>query len=190
MKFILIRHAQSAPSSDSHQSVWGLTAKGQASCQDLADYLAELKTASIYSSPEQKSVLTAKLTTSHLNIVHQIQEGLQEQNNDGVGWFESADDFKAAVQKLFEQPKEAVFGPETAAEAANRFGGTLQTIAQKHKDSDVVAIITHGRVMTSFLQARNAIPEGAVPFWRSLTFPDCVTISWPQVIIISRQSFS
>ena len=190
MKFILIRHAQSAPNAHSHQSEWGLTAAGEASCKELASYLASQKSTHIYSSPEHKTILTSKITAAHLGIDYQVQEGLQEQNNDGMGWFDTADNFKAAVQKLFEHPTKQVFGPETALEAADRFKKALQTIAEQHSKDDVIAIITHGRVMTSFLQADRAVPEGAVPFWRSLTFPDCATITWPKVDIIGRQSFA
>ena len=188
--FILIRHAQSEPVPNLHQSQWGLTAAGEASCKELASYLASQKTTHIYSSPEHKTILTSKITAAHLGIDYQVQEGLQEQNNDGMGWFETADDFKAAVQKLFEHPTKQVFGPETALGAADRFKNALHTIAEQHSDDNVIAIVTHGRVMTSFLQAEGAVPEGVVPFWRSLTFPDCTTISWPKVAIIGRQSFA
>lgn len=189
MKFILIRHAQSAPNAHSHQSEWGLTAAGEASCHELAHYLKSQKTTHIYSSPEHKTILTSKITAAHLGIDYQVQDGLQEQNNDGMGWFKTADDFKAAVQKLFEHPTKQAFGPETALEAAERFRQALQTIAQQHSKHAVIAIVTHGRVMTSFLQAEDALPEGAVPFWRSLTFPDCITVSWPKVAVIGRKSF-
>ncbi|MEM8858751.1 MAG: histidine phosphatase family protein [Chloroflexota bacterium] len=189
MNFILIRHAQSAPKASEHQNEWGLTAAGEASCLSLAKYLSTQGTSYIFCSSERKAILTAQFTADHLGIDFAIQEGLEEQNNDGVGWFESADDFKAAVQKLFEQPNKSVFGPETAEQSANRFKRALNTIAQKHADNATIAIVTHGRVMTSYLQASGALPDGAVPFWRSLTFPDCVTISWPKGAIVGRESF-
>ncbi len=187
MRFVLIRHAQSAPNSDSHQSEWGLSAAGEQSCQELAEVLETLQVTRIFTSHESKAISTGQLAAQHMQMSHSVFAGLEEQNNDGVGWFESAADFKAAVQKLFEQPDQSVFGPETADQAGNRFKAALGQIASECETDACVAVVTHGRVMTSFLQL-NGLPD-PVPFWRSLTFPDCVTIDWPQAKIIGRRSF-
>lgn len=187
MRFVLIRHAQSAPNSDSHQSEWGLSADGEQSCQELATVLKQLQVTHIFTSHEAKAISTGKLTAQHMQLSHSVFAGLEEQNNDGVGWFETAAEFKAAVQTLFEQPDQAVFGPESATQAGARFQASLNQIAQQHNNHDCLAVVTHGRVMTSFLQL-NGIAD-PVAFWRSLTFPDCVTISWPEAEIIGRRSF-
>ena len=187
MKFILIRHAQSAPDSSTHQSEWGLTVQGEQSCHKLAECLSAHNVSHIYSSHEKKAIQTAEFTARHLGCLNSIFNGLEEQNNDGVGWFETADDFKAAVQKLFEQPDQPLFGAETASLAAARFSDALSTISQKHDANATIAITTHGRVMTAFLQSFDIVDP--IPFWRSLTFPDAVSISWPEVAIIGRQSF-
>ena len=187
MKFILIRHAQSAPNSSSHQSEWGLTIQGEQSCQQLAEFLHTENVSHIYSSHEKKAIQTAEYTAHHLSCSHSVFSGLEEQNNDGVGWFESADDFRAAVQKLFEQPNQAVFGPEAASQAAGRFSTALTAISQKHEPDATLGIVTHGRVMSSFLQSFGVVD--AIPFWRSLTFPDAIVIRWPGVEVVGRQSF-
>ena len=187
MQIVLIRHAQSAPQSTTHQSSWDLTEHGELSCRTLANRLATLKVTHIYSSHELKAVKTAELTAQLMGIPHESRSGFEEQNNDGVGWFGSTDKFKNAVQKLFEQPTEAVFGPESAVDAALRFETTIKQIEKHHPSESTIAIATHGRVMTSFLQSHEAVDP--VPFWRSLTFPDCVTITWPKVKVIGRHSF-
>lgn len=188
MKFILIRHAQSAPNSETHQSEWTLTAQGEQSCRLLADFLRTQQITHIYSSHEIKAIKTAELSAQLIDCETTVFDGLEEQNNDGVGWFESSEDFKAAVQKLFEQPNEPVFGAETASQAAARFRSTLSVIAATHQQQGTVGITTHGRVMTAFLQSVTDID--AVPFWRSLAFPHAVVISWPDVTIVERKSFS
>ena len=187
MRFILIRHAQSAPNSSSHQSEWGLTAAGEHSCIELARFLKEQNTTALYSSHEHKSIKTAEFAASQLGITHSVWDGVQEQNNDGVGWFESADDFRAAVRKLFEQPTELVFGPETAAEAGQRMQAALAQLANTHLPEETVAIVSHGRVITSFLQQTTTIDP--IDFWLSLTFPDCIIIEWPEIAIVGRKSF-
>ena len=187
MRFILVRHAQSAPDSSTHQSEWGLTAQGEQSCYKLAEFLSAQNVSHIYSSYEKKAIQTAEFTSHHLGCTSTFVNGLEEQNNDGMGWFESADDFKAAVQKLFEQPNQPLFGPETAVQAAARFAKTLLAISRKHEPDARIAIATHGRVMTAFLQSYGVVDP--IPFWRTLTFPDATIISWPDVKILGRQSF-
>ena len=187
MKFILIRHAQSAPKRGQHQSEWGLTLAGEESCRQLADFLCTHNCRALYSSGELKAVQTAEAAASWLEVETSVVAGLEEQDNRGVGWFEAEEDFRNAVQKLFEQPKQAVFGAESAQAAAGRFESALAEIAKQHTPSDTVALVTHGRVMTAFLQMATEIDP--IPFWRSLTFPAAVTISWPTVKLIGRRSF-
>lgn len=187
MKFILIRHAQSAPSSQTHQSEWGLTAAGEQSCHQLAKYLRKQQTSQIYSSHEAKAIKTAELTAQLLSCETEVFDGLEEQNNEGMGWFDSEGDFRAAVQKLFKQPNEQVFGVESASMAGARFRAALSVIAAMHQQRGTIGIATHGRVMTAFLQSVTNFE--AVPFWKSLTFPDAIEISWPDVQITGRQSF-
>lgn len=187
MKFILIRHAKSAPNSQTHQSEWRLTAEGEQSCHKLAAYLRGQQTTRFYSSHEAKAIKTAELTAQLLDCDTVVFEGLEEQNNNGMGWFDSEVDFRAAVQNLFEQPNKKVFGAESASMAGARFHAALSVIAAMHQQRGTIAIATHGRVMTAFLQSM--ISFDAVTVWNSLTFPDAVAINWPDVEIVGRQSF-
>ncbi len=133
------------------------------------------------SSGEPKARETAQIVAHQLNKPARAVEGLHEHKRAGVGLLDQAR-FESAVQHFFEEPDRLVFGEETALQALARFSTALAAIEAEYPDKMVV-VVTHGTVMTLFIQQFNTIP--AFSYWRKLGLPAMAVLSRPQHQLIT-----
>ena len=179
-KLILVRHA--APETDAcvAPTQWPLSDAGRQSCAALARELAPFFPAVLVSSREAKAVETAALLGRELKTGYKALAGLQEHARNSVGWL-SEDEYRAGLSALYAKPAEVVFGDESADRARARFKAALDGLLVEHPDENVV-VITHGTVMTLFIQ--HITPSIApMEFWQRLGLPSAAVLSRPELTL-------
>ncbi|MEM7799138.1 MAG: histidine phosphatase family protein, partial [Chloroflexota bacterium] len=161
-------------------------------CQALADQFrnaSNLKTPSlILSSHEVKAFQTGAQLANRLDIKFggSAINGFEEQDRSGAPFFDSRAQFDYAIENFFKQTGRPVFGRESADQAAARFHvGITQAVTTYPHDG--LGIVSHGRVITAFLNRFTTIDP--FPFWKSLTMPAVIEITWPKIEIESTQLF-
>ena len=174
---IFIRHSavQIDPLRSSHE--WSLSTEGRSRCQQFANKLIPYDPAIFITSHENKAIETGQLFGIELNKFHRSVPGLQEQDREGAPFFNDKESFRAAVEKLFNNPEQLVFGRETADQAFSRFNSAVYRELENEPDGNI-AIVTHGTVMTLFVC--NSNPQlKPIEFWNSLTLPCAVILNYP-----------
>ena len=137
----------------------------------------------IITSHEQKAIQTGQIIAEALDLPRTTAPGLQEHDRTGAPYFENVTDFHHAIQQLFLQPDELIFGTETATQTHTRFTHAIHTLLAQYP-TDTLAIVSHGTVLTLFLTYHN--PHlGPIPFWQQLKLPDLVVVSIPTMEIIT-----
>ncbi|MCB0036842.1 MAG: histidine phosphatase family protein [Anaerolineales bacterium] len=174
-QLILIRHSESQPIPGAPQETWGLTAAGIARCRPLAEQLRPYQVAVIAASYERKAQETAAHTAAFLHIPVITQEGIEEQARTGAPFFHDREAFLAAVARLFTHPTEQALGEETGQQAQVRFSAAVNQLLAAYPEQ-TVALVTHGRVLTSFLAHHTHIDP--LPFWQSLTMPCFIVLEY------------
>jgi broad specificity phosphatase PhoE len=175
-RLILVRHSTSQPDPAQSSAAWSLSQKGRERCRPLADQLAGLGLAAVFTSQELKAVETGRLLARYLKLPLAEAEGLHEQARDNEGWLGDNAAFVARMGRFFRQPDRLVFGQETAEQALNRFSGAVARLVTAQPGQNI-AIVSHGTVMSLFI-ARQA---GLDPFalWQSLTMPAYAALTVP-----------
>ncbi|MDH5508621.1 MAG: phosphoglycerate mutase family protein [Anaerolineae bacterium] len=173
---ILIRHSISEPDTSVPAAQWRLSHRGRQLCQPLAQQLAPHTPTLLVSSMEPKAIETARLTAAHLKLPSLIAAGLHEHDRSNVGFFPSKDQFDAAVQQMFAQPSQCVFGLESADQARLRFTAALEALLADHPE-EALAVVTHGTVLSLF--AAHANLTDPLPLWQSLSMPAFVVLQLP-----------
>lgn len=183
---ILIRHSITKPQPDVSYDHWTLTSEGISRCAALSERIRDYHPAAIYSSEEQKAILTASTLAKHLMSSISVTPivGLEETHRHTAPYYKNGDDFRAAVIAAMHQPDEVLFGEEAFAAAHQRFETTLQTLMARHPD-ETVAAVSHGTVMSLWLAPLLQRPVEEV--WKSMGMPAYAIIEWPQKHVIHFQ---
>jgi broad specificity phosphatase PhoE len=92
------------------------------------------------------------------------------------------DDFEARVRSLFARPADVVFGVESADRARLRFTQAVMRLLLRARED--VIVVSHGTVMTLFVAEAAGVEPFA--FWKGLEMPCAVTLSLPELRLVSR----
>lgn len=171
----LIRHSISAPTDGIPAAAWPLSEEGRRACLPLAETIAALRPARLYTSTEPKAAETGRLVGAVLGLPVAAEPGLHEHERAHTRWM-GRPQFESAVENFFAQPDKLVFGDETAYAALERFTQAVDRVLARHP-AESLAIVTHGTVMALFVQARCGIEP--FPFWRALRMPAWITLELP-----------
>ena len=174
-RLVLVRHSK--PEIEPHRpaSAWKLSEVGRRRAELLAARLRDFSPAVIWSSEEPKAVETAETVAAALGVPVRTAEGLEEHHRDGVPYFDSEDEFEAAVEQLFDKPDRLVLGAETAEQALARFSAAIDRVIEAGQADSIV--VTHGTVMT--LYAASVAGVEPVGLWRRLETPSYVVLGLP-----------
>ena len=171
-KLVLVKHAPPEVTPDVASPRWVLSAAGQARCGWLAAELADQGVSQLYASLEPKALETAALVGIRLGLDVRPRRDLHENDRTGLG-FGAMDDLKARIGRFFDEPSALVIGTETAEAAARRFETAVRALQTEAGDA-VVAIVTHGTVLTTLVARYNEVAP--FTFWDSLTVPSVVVL--------------
>jgi broad specificity phosphatase PhoE len=172
---ILVRHSNPEILTDRPASQWRLSAAGRERAQALSTKLDPYQPSVVYSSQEPKAIETASILAGNLRLPHEQVDGLHEHRRNKVGWT-TKEQFRSRVSEFFAEPNELVFGDETAAQAANRFAGSINEIVRV-APQDTTAVVSHGTVITLFVCESNDIDP--YHFWLTLEMPSFVVLDLP-----------
>ncbi|MGB1287108.1 MAG: histidine phosphatase family protein [Aggregatilineales bacterium] len=169
-KIIIIRHSISQPVPGESAHTWQLTEGGHARCLLLAKHLQPYDIGRVFSSDEPKAIQTADALIAALSLSQQntIEPDLQETRRDSVPFYDSIDDFRAAIQAAMQNPDDVVFGEETFTDATARFTNAVHRLIQQHPN-ETLALVTHGTVMSLFIAAHSQLQ--CYETWRFLEMP-------------------
>ena len=173
---ILVKHSLPEVASTVPAKEWRLSQSGQVRSRALAEKLEHFSPDVIISSTEPKAIETARIIADQLYKPFNIFEGLHEHDRTGVGLLDR-EQFEIKVKDFFENPDKLVFGRETANQSLARFSKALTSAELEHPNKNI-AVVTHGTVITLFVNQFNTIETFS--FWRRLGLPSFVVLSLPQ----------
>jgi len=180
---VFIRHSQTQPDTETPSRLWKLTEEGRRRCGPLAEQLTHFNLDVIVTSMEPKAIETGKLVAQRLGIPCQVMENLHEHERETAPYFETREEFLAAVASLFTRPTELVFGDETALEAQMRFEGAVESTLAAFPWENI-AIVTHGTVLSLFASQHTG--QNIYPYWQSLGMPAIVAFSYPEMKLLAQ----
>jgi broad specificity phosphatase PhoE len=170
----LVRHASPAVQPERPAREWSLSERGIAEARLMATGASAWGLTAVYCSSEEKSRATALVLGDATGAPVRAVESFDELRMPE--WIANADEFNDLVRSIFERPTEAQRGAETAESAAARFAAGIETVSAHGLPA---AVVSHGRIITSWLMASGAIDD-AFAFWRALPMPGWARIDLDQ----------
>lgn len=169
----LIRHARTQMRGDAPER-WPLSEEGRREANVLSRHDFWRKVEYIFSSPEPKSLQTAKPAARRWGIPLITVDDLRELCRPRL-----IPDYQVAVARLFADPETSVASMEPAAQAAERITRCIKELVAAHPEQ-TLAVVSHGLALILFLaQLENRWPT--VAEWRAVPFASLAavdTITW------------
>ncbi|MCT4781141.1 MULTISPECIES: histidine phosphatase family protein [Exiguobacterium] len=158
----LVRHAHSTYSAE--EETRPLSERGMVDAKQLLSLFREIKIDDIYASPYQRAIETVQPLAEQRELtVHEAADFRERVLAPG-----RLDDFRHAVQFVWEHPTENPYGGESNEEAKQRIVQGIRQILTKHENETVV-IGTHGNIMVLLMQFFD--PAYDYDFWKTLKMP-------------------
>lgn len=167
-RLVLIRHL------DADESLRGrvfgaldvpLSSAGERRAALLADALADLPLAAVYSSPLQRALATAKLLAAGRGLVPVVHEGLRELDFgdlEGRTYEAIEANWADVFRSWMRHPSRTAFpGGESFAELRSRVLAAVDEIRALHP-SGAVVVVAHGGVVRAVLADALLLPDDAL----------------------------
>ena len=171
-RLLLVRHAEPEIDIAVPASVWPLTSRGVSSAEKLASVTADFGPIRIITSPEVKAVETGRIMADALGIPATADERFAEHGAGPDEFIPDYREFRASVRRFFTEPDEVVFRGESCRAAGERFSDGVAAVTGDN--DDVVAVVTHGRIMATWLARLSG--GTAWDIWTGLRMPDLVDV--------------
>ncbi|WP_226683224.1 histidine phosphatase family protein [Sutcliffiella horikoshii] len=170
-----IRHAHSTYTPDELERP--LSEKGM---QDAEKILAAIKPDIIevaVSSPYKRAIQTIEGVAEYFNLDIEIFEDLKERTLTG----KPAEDFTAAITKVWEDSNFAWEGGESNMEAQARGIKVVHHLLEKYEGKNV-AIGTHGNIMVLIMNHFDK--QYDFSFWNGLDMPDIYKLTFDRDVLV------
>lgn len=167
-RIVLVRHAE--PSAELQSRCYGrldagLSAAGAFAARGLADALAAVALAAVYTSPRERAHATAAPIAAHRGFAPIVEEGLSELDFgdfEGRTYDEIAASHPALYTAWMRAPTTVRFpGGESYADLRDRVGACAVRLRARHA-GDAFAIVSHGGVVRAILGHALAMPDAAI----------------------------
>lgn len=157
---ILVRHAKSVVDPGTPAAEWALAPDARKAAEQLGRSLTGTR---VVASTEPKAIHTAEAlglgpvapVAALCEVPRPFYDDPTELQDTIAAWFAGA----------------AVDGWERRDDAQRRFGHAIERLGD-----DGLIVVTHGTVMTAWLQSRGLVDD-ALAFWSDLRMPDAWTLS-------------
>ena len=169
---ILVKHARPDVDPSVPSAEWTLGVDGMEGSVRLADRLRALRIERVVASVEPKAAETGRIVARELDVPFQTGHDLHEHVRTSTGYL-AAEEFEASVRRFFAEPSAKVFGDETAAAAATRFGNAVDALASAYKGTRL-CVVAHGTVISLHLERRYGTDGFST--WKALTTPSYVVV--------------
>ena len=165
----IIRHAQSAPSADTHNAEWPLSERGAMQAKRLAELLLPLGIEQLYSSPYTRCLQTIAPFVERTGLSVTTIDDLREMTivSDFV------DDFDAAWRGVWEDFDYRRPGCESSNDAKRRFVAAVEAAAAESVGR-TIGISAHGMVIGLFVN--HLEPSFGRSETEALTNPDVIRV--------------
>lgn len=179
MKLLLVKHSVSNHNPDQPASEWGLTTEGIQRCRALATHIAPYQPKQLFSSTMIKAHDTARWVAQELGDIPIVENAeLQEHRRESnAPYFDDVEQFQTTIKHMLENPKDLIYGNETAYNARLRFElGLMQCLRKAESDENIV-VIAHGTVNALFTAQHNNID--IFDLWSRLKLPSIIVLDLP-----------
>lgn len=142
-----ITHPNVAISSNVPVTEWPLSDLGRKRMRRCLrqPWIAELT--AVYASTERKAIDGAEILSHHLGIPLVTVPALGENDRSSTG-FLPPDEFEAAANQFFAEPRASFKGWESAFDAQHRIVEAVDRLLSAEKSKGATAIVSHGAVGT------------------------------------------
>lgn len=164
-----IRHAHSTYTPDELERP--LSEKGKKDAERIMALIQPDSIDVVVSSPYKRAVQTVEGVAQQYNLEIEIFEELKERTLTG----KPAEDFTAAITKVWEEPNFAWEGGESNMEAQARGVSVIRHLLQKYKGKNV-AIGIHGNIMVLIMNHFDK--QYDFTFWNGLDMPDIYKLTF------------
>ena len=172
---IVVRHAQPIVDPERSPIEWDLAPEGVAAARLLAASIPPTRDVLVIASPEPKAMATAQEIATLRNVPVVTDVRLREQGVEEIPFLEERA-FRSAVMRHFQQPEEPIFGGESAEQAASRFAGAVAHAIAQARGERVPILVSHGRILSSWLTRVGQPLRPAEEIWLSLRMPDAFLV--------------
>jgi len=179
-KLVLVRHAQPIVVSSQPSDSWPIDSEGKEALKVLALFLSVDLGTTIWSSTETKAQETAAEIAKTFSLKVQSDARLCEVRRP---WMEDPQDYTEVATRLLAGERIADWEDRKAAQT--RISEAIEDLRESH-DGEYLVAVTHGLVMTLYLESIGAIdarsrgPVDPIEFWSNLGFPDAWRIDLPR----------
>lgn len=171
---VLIRHAESAPSSVLPEPDWPLSEHGVEQAATLAIELSSRAIDRVFSSPYLRAVDTVKPLAENLGRPVEVRTDLRERKLcDGI-----RSDWMNLLERSWRDFAFSLPGCESSHECQSRVRRCLEEIARENEGM-TVAVASHGNAIGLFLNSLD--PGFGFEQWREMKNPDIFEIDWYSV---------
>ncbi|XKE50231.1 histidine phosphatase family protein [Sutcliffiella horikoshii] len=174
-----VRHAHSIYTPDELERP--LSEKGYKDAERILALIQPDNIDVVVSSPYKRAVQTVEAVANHYNLEIEIYEDLKERTLTA----KPAEDFTAAITKVWEDPYFAWEGGESNMEAQARGVKVIYHLLDKYAGENV-AIGTHGNIMVLIMNHFDK--QYDFSFWNGLDMPDIykLTFDGDELVGVSR----
>ena len=188
MRLYFARHGQSEANVleviSNRGLVHPLTTLGWQQAAELAQSLASVPIARIYSSPLLRAVQTAEIASATLNVPFEIADalrepdcGIMEGRSDDVAWAEHRRVWHAWLED--HQYDERIEGGESFNDIRARFVPFIdRLLAEYGKTSSQLLLISHGALIYTMLSITLANAEATFAEWRPIPNTGTIIVEW------------
>lgn len=179
-KIVLVRHAKPIVVSGQSSDSWPIGSEGKEASKALALFLSVDFGTTIWSSTETKAQETAAEIAKTFSLKVQSDARLCEVRRP---WIEDPQDYREVATRFL--AGELIAAWEDRKAALSRISEAIEELRESH-DGEYLVAVTHGLVMTLYLESIGAIDprsrEAVDPneFWSNLGFPDAWRIDLPR----------
>jgi broad specificity phosphatase PhoE len=166
-QLILVRPAAPVVEPSRPSSEWVLSENGKTAAHRLSQKLASYAPKAVFSGPEPKMTSTAEILAREAAVPAMVLSGLAEHARRSSR-FAAKEEFEAAVRRLFLEPREIVYGEESADMTYRRFAKALEQV--RATDPSGPAIAVSGGTAICLYVARCTNSDGFA-LWQTLQMP-------------------
>jgi len=166
-QIIFLRHADTKKDPKINATLWGLSERGEEQAKKVSFVNVMKEIDSIYTSEEQKTILTAKPIADSLSkeirslyFFNEVKRGDK---------FLSEEKFEEEKEKQLKDLNYSAFNGETGIEALKRFREGVLKVARENIGKKIL-IVTHGTILNIYFA--NILKKGAdlIERWNNTNF--------------------
>lgn len=167
-RLYMVRHAES-PFIFGEERTRGLSDKGAAHAQELAEIFASIPVNLVISSPYTRAVDTVKPTAKSKGLEVALHEELKERRIEGLDYRAEWEVLERAIQTSFEDLDYALEGGESTRQTQQRAIPIIEQILEEYSEKSIV-LGTHGNIMVAIMNYYDS--QYGYEFWAGTSKPD------------------